>query len=244
MVWRANVQSFVPFGASRSMVIVVSDPPTSVTHAAASAVRSAELVLAIESDTLGEELLGLREYDPGGRRPVWLAVAALAGDPDDHRRLVVALADIEEDDAYPVAIALAALSAARHCDRELAGWCRDRLVRFGDQTAMLGFGTMVLGYAAMFRGVAAWIAGDEVGARTDLAKAVERSRRVGAWLWWAHAQLWLADVLREGGDREGARVAVRPCPTPDLGARHVAVRPVIVVRSEARRRSRRCRCRP
>lgn len=194
------------------------------THAAASAVRSAELLLAIESDTLGGELPDLREYDPGGRRPVWLAVTALAGDPDDHRRLVVALADIEEDDAYPVAIALAALSAARHCDRVLAGWCRDRLVRFGDQTAMLGFGTVVLGYAAMFRGVAAWIAGDDVGARSDLANAVERSRRAGAWLWWAHAQLWLADVLREGGDREGARRLVAEVASSSVPAQSARVR--------------------
>ncbi len=177
------------------------------THAAVPAVRTQMLMLALESDTLGQHLSMVRDLAVASDGGPWLVVAALAGDDSDHARLIGALDTIARNDSFPAVVALGALVAGCRRDDDLGRWCLPPLDALGDLTVTVGFGTGVFGFAPFFAGVARLACGDVDGARSRLERAVALSHANGARLWWTHAQLWLADVLVESGGRSARRRA-------------------------------------
>lgn len=150
---------------------------------------------------------------------------ALIGLIDGTPETVLELAgDVPGDATRPPFVALAAITAAEHDDRELAAWCLPHLAAAGDVVIVAGLGTLLFGFAPHFRATVRAVLADLDGAVADYERATELSERVGAALWLDHARVGLARVLvqRARGDdrrradellaavRSGAVVAVSP----------------------------------
>ncbi|MEY4339326.1 MAG: hypothetical protein RLZ14_1176, partial [Actinomycetota bacterium] len=179
---------------------------TQVTDAA---VQSHRLLLAREADRMADLAPAIRAARDARPRPnAWDAVLAAAGDVESAEQLAMGAADVVPDDSYDVFLALSAEVAARRGDAALGRWCAAQLASAGDRTMMSGIGTVMLGFATHFHGLALAAAGDLRAARVHLMRAADSAGAAEAWLWWAHSQVELADVLGALSDREGAAAAL------------------------------------
>lgn len=169
------------------------------THAAAPATQSQMLALAIENDTLHEQLDMLRATSSAVSDGAVAALAAYAGDVSDLQRLRDRLPEVSRNFTLPMVATLSALAASRHGDVEVARWARPHLAALGDRTVVVGFGTVVMGFAHFYVGLTDRVLGALESARDEFSSAVESSDRAGGLLWAAHARLWLAETLVDIG---------------------------------------------
>lgn len=165
------------------------------TFSSAGAIRTQQLLLALETDR-SDEIIDVARPQVEARGPsAWHAVLAMAGDEETAATLIDVADDVPLDDSHSVFVTLAAEVAARRGDTRLGAWCECWLSSHQELTVMVGLGTAVMGFRAHGAGLASVARGRFDDACDRFEQAVELASSAGAWLWRVHSQLELAAAL-------------------------------------------------
>jgi hypothetical protein len=179
------------------------------TYVTETAARSQQLMLMLEADQLdaigaaAERMLSVRT-EPS----IWNALRSLSS-AEEADALAEALLHLRRDDSFAATVAVAALAASAHRQRELAHWCLEQLIGDCELTIVIGLGTIVMGYRSHFKGLALAALDRHVEARHEFLGATNRAAGAGLWLWWATSQVEGAASVTALGDQQTAASMLR-----------------------------------